>query len=349
MGQRFIFIIHKTNRKMYLFSAASIEFFREIHNLADVPKRFLSTIMHHSAKVLHGDEQKTIFLQRLVAGPFEVFEHRVICDAPEKEILPTPLNPSLHLHISLDDNEVDAYVNGRDSVELKPGEVNLFYLEEINIAILPKGKHCFFHIGFKNETLFRLLNTEAFSSLYNDVPLKVKQVEESMGGMINAPGQVALDAYFMMLVQQIRDARYTQAATEYYREKKCMLMLEHFMRQMLPAKEPCITLTTAQVLTLDYIKAYIKWHLHHALTVQQLARQFNVSSNFLEKGFFQLNGISIRDFMHLYRMEYATQLLAIVDMPLSTIPLLTGYNNYASFAAAFKKYFNCEPEIFRHQ
>jgi len=332
---------------MYLFSAASIEFFREIRSQADVPKRFSSTIMQHSAKVVHGDGPKTIFVQRLFARLFEVHEHRVILEAPEKEILPTPLKPSLHLHISLDDNDVDAYVNGKESVELKPSEVNLFYLEEINIAILPRGKHCFFHISFKNDTLFRLLKQDAFQSLFSKVEQKVKLAEENMGGMINEPGQVSLDAYFMMLVQHIRDANYNEEATSFYREKKCMLMLEHFIRQLLPSRQPSLKLTTAQVLTLDYVKAYIKWNLHHSLTVKQLAEQFNISSNFMEKGFHQLNGISIRHFMHLYRMEYATQLLAIKDMSLSSIPRLTGYRNYASFAAAFKKYFNCEPELFR--
>lgn len=333
---------------MYLFSAGSIEFFREIHSLSDVPKRFCGTIMQHSAKVVHGDAQKIIFLQRLTAGLFEVFEHQVICETTEKEILPTPLKPSLHLHISLDNNDVDAYVNGTDSVELKRDEVNLFYLEEVNMAIIPKGKHCFFHISFSNDTLFRILKQPAFDAAFDTINKSVSNAEKNMGGMINAPGQVPLDAYYMMLVQEIRHCRFNKTASICYREKKCMLMLEHFIRQLLPPKENMIRLTSSKVIILDLVKEYIKWHIHQSLTTEKLCQQFNITRYFLEKGFYQLNRISVRQFIHYYRLEYATKLLSNEDMPLNNIPLLTGYRDYRSFAIAFRKYFNCDPKVFRH-
>ncbi|WP_186774323.1 helix-turn-helix domain-containing protein [Chitinophaga pinensis] len=331
---------------MYLFSAESIEFFRELHSPSDVPKRFASKIMHHSNKVLHGDQQKTIFLQRLTAGLFEVFEHHVVCKAPETEILPTPLIPSLHLHVSMDDNEVDAYVNGQQGVELKPREVNLFYLEEINIAVLPPGKHCFFHIAFKNETLFRLLKKKPFSGLHNKLQKKVKQVEEDMGGMINEPGQVAMDAYFMMLIHEIRQCNFNEEASIYYRGKKCQLMLEHFIRQIQYIREPKIELTDQKILTLDYVKEYIKLNINRPVNLKQLAEQFSISTSLLEKGFRQLNGISLRSFIHMYRMEFITKLLAIKGMPHDSIARLTGFRNYAALNAAFYKYFGCDAEVF---
>ncbi|SFN27402.1 AraC-type DNA-binding protein [Chitinophaga sp. YR627] len=334
---------------MYLFSAESIEFFRELHSPSDVPKRFASKIMLHSSKVLHGDQQKTIFLQRITAGFFEIFEHHVVCNAPETEILPTPLIPSLHLHVSMDDNEVDAYVNGQQGVELKPREVNLFYLEEINIAVLPPGKHCFFHIAFKNETLFRLLKKKPFAALYNKFQKKVKQVEDEMGGMLNEPGQVTMDAYFMMLIHEIRQCNFNEQASKYYREKKCQLMLEHFLRQILHIRESKIELTDQKILTLDYVKEYVKLNINKSINVKQLAGQFNISTNLLEKGFRQLNGISLRTFIHMYRMEFSTKLLAIKGMPPDSIARLTGFRNYAALDAAFYKYFGCAAEVFHEQ
>ncbi|MBW8683706.1 helix-turn-helix transcriptional regulator [Chitinophaga rhizophila] len=332
---------------MYLFSAASIEFFRELRTPSDVPVRFASKIMHHSCKVLHGDQHKTIFLQRLPAGPYEVFEHHVICVAPEKEILPTPLTPSLHLHISMDDNEVDAYVNGREGVALRPCEVNLFYLEEINIAVLPQGKHWFFHFAFTNDTLFGILQKKAFRGLLKKLQKKVKQVEELMGGMINEPAQVSMDAYFMMLIHEIRHCSFNELATIFYREKKCQLMLEHFLRQLLYANELKMELTDQQIITLDCVKEYIKLNSHRSVNSRQLSEQFNMSPNFLEKAFRQLNGISIRSFIHMYRMEYATKLLSIKDMPVESIARLTGFRNYAALNLAFYKYFGCDTTVFR--
>jgi AraC-like DNA-binding protein len=332
---------------MYLFSAGAIEFFRELPSPSDVPGRFVSKIMHHSTKVLHGDQQKTIFLQRLTAGRFEVFEHHVICNAPEKEILPTPFAPSLHLHISMDDNEVDAYVNGRDGIALKSSEVNLFYLEEINIAVLPQGKHWFFHIAFKNDTLLRLLKKKAFKGLLYKLQKKIKQVEDDMGGMINEPSEVSMDAYFMMLIHEIRQCGFNETASMYYREKKCQLMLEHFIRQMLSAGECKIALTDQQVITLDCVKEYIKLNIQRSVTVRQLSQQFNMNSHFLEKSFRQLNGISIRSFIQMYRMEFATKLLSIIAMPSDSIARLTGFKNYAALNAAFYRYFNCDAGTFR--
>lgn len=332
---------------MYLLSAGFTEFFREIYSPSDVPQRFSGAIMQHSSKLLHGDGQKTIFLQRLAAGSFKVFEHQVICETTSKEISPTPSKPSLHLHISLGDNDVDAYVNGTDSVELKGDDVNLFYLEATNVAILPQGKHCFFHISFSNETFFRLFEKPPFEAQLTQIKESVHNAEKNMGGMINAPGQVPLDAYYLMLVQQIRHCRFNEKASIYYRQKKCMMMLEHFIRQMLPRRESTIKLSPHQVIALDLVKEYIKRYTHQSLTTKKLCQQFNITAGFLEKGFYQLNRISVNQFIRYRRMEYATQLLKD-GMPLNNIPCLTGYQDYKTFAAAFRKYFNCDPELFRH-
>lgn len=331
-----------------LLLSPSFEFFKDIFSVADVPGRFAGAVIKHSTMVLHGDARKTVFQQKMAAGLFEVFEHQVICEVQEIEVLPTPLKPSLHLHISLDNNNVDAFVNGTESVELKKEEVNLFYLEAINVAIIPKGKHCFFHISFKNDTLFRMLKQPTFKRLLHTVREKIREAEKSKGGMINEPRQVMLDAYFMMLVQDIRHCRFNEAAAVCYREKKAMLMLEHFIRRLLPPREQKIELTTHDIVMLDYVKEYIKWNVHRSLTVKHLSEQFNIGANFLEKGFYQLNGIPLNHFAHLYRMESAAGLLADQDMPLNSIPLLTGYSDFKSFAVVFKKYFNCSPLLFRY-
>jgi len=333
---------------MFLFSATSVEFFKDIFFVSDVPRRFSGAVIRHSTMTLHGDAQKTVFLQKMEAGLFEIFEHQVICEALETEVLPTPLKPSLHLHISLDNNDVDAFVNGTDSVELRKEEVNLFYLQSINVAIIPQGKHCFFHISFRNDTLFRLLKQAPFKRLSYNVRKKVREAIENKGGMINAPRQVMLNAYFMMLVQDIRHCSFNEEATACYREKKCMLMLEHFIWQLLPQNGNKMELTTHDVIVLDHVKEYIKWNIHRPLTLKSLCQQFNISTNFLVKGFHQLNAVSVTHFIHLYRMESAAKLLADEDIPLNSVPLLTGYTSFKSFAAAFRKYFNCSPLAFCH-
>ncbi|SHM81260.1 helix-turn-helix transcriptional regulator [Chitinophaga sp. CF418] len=332
---------------MFLLSA-SFEFFKDILSASDVPRRFSGAVLRHSTRVLHGDARKTILQQMMAAGLFEVFEHQVICEALETEVLPTPLKPSLHLHISLDDNNVDAFVNGTDNVELKKEEVNLFYLEAINVAIIPQGKHCFFHISFNKDTLFYLLKRPPFRWLFSDIRQKVQEAEKNMGGMINAPRQVMLDAYFMMLIQHIRHCRLNELATIFYREKKCILMLEHFIRQLLPQKKSKIALTGDDVILLDSVKKYIKRNVQRSLTLQFLCQQFDISTVFLAKGFLQLNGISVNHFIHLYRMESAASLLANQDLPLNSIPQAIGYSTFKSFAAAFRKYFNCSPFLFRY-
>jgi len=333
---------------MFLFSATAVEFFKDIFSVSDVPRRFAGAIIQHSTMTLHGDARKTVFLQKMEAGLFEVFEHQVICEALETEVLPTPLKPSLHLHISLDNNDVDAFVNGTDSVELRKEEVNLFYLEAINVAIIPQGKHCFFHTSFKNDTLFRLLKQPSFKRLFYDIKKKVLEAEKNKGGMINAPRQVMLDAYFMMLVQDIRHCRFNEAATVFYREKKCMLMLEHFIAQLLPQRNNKMELTTHDVIVLDRVKEYIKWNIHRQLTLKYLCQRFSIGANFLAKGFHQLNSISVNHFIHLYRMESAAKMLVNQDMPLNSIALLTGYTSFKTLAIAFTNYFNCSPLLFRY-
>jgi AraC-like DNA-binding protein len=154
----------------------------------------------------------------------------------------------------------------------------------------------------------------------------------------------------MMLIQDIRYSRFNKVVTTYYRQKKCMLLLEHFLSLMInsePEKNK-LELTSQQVITLDYIKEFIKQHIHQKLTVKILRKQFHVNSNLLEKGFRQINMISVEDFIHLWRMESATKYLAHTDMAMNKIPQLTGFRSYTDFVTAFKQYFNCEPELFRY-
>jgi len=333
---------------MFLFSASYVEFFKQIFSSSDVPRKFSDAVVQHSTMTLHGDAYKTIFLQTMEAGLFEVYEHQVICEAVETEVLPTPKKPSLHLHISLDSNQVDAFVNGTDSVELIKEEVNLFYLEAVNVAIIPQGRHGFFHISFKKDTFFRMVMQPSFRRLFHEIREKVAAAEKNKGGMINAPRQVTLDAYFMMLIQDIRNCRFNGQATVFYREKKCMLMLEHFVRQLLPHKDNKIDLTAHDIIILDAVKEYIKRNVQRSLSLKTLCQHFNISIEFLVKGFYQLNNIPVTHFIRFYCMEIASRLLAEPDIPLSNILLLTGYNTFRSFATDFRNYFNCSPLQFRY-
>lgn len=333
---------------MYLFSPESVEFFREIFSESDVPKRFSGTVLRHSSMIVYGETQKIVFVQKLLAGLFEVFEHQVVCEATKIEVWPTPEKPSLHLHISLRNNDVDAFVSGSGSVELKKEEVNLFYLEEANAATIPQGEHCFFHISFGIDTLLLMLENPAFKRLLYKITQKVRQTEESKGGMINDPHQVMLDAYFMMLIQDIRHCRFNETASLYYREKKCMLMLEHFLRQMQPQKGRNIKLTSEDIITLDHVKEHIKLNINKSLTPETLCKQFNISSSVLVKGFRQMNGITVNHFIRIRRMERAAILLADKTIEFDSIPQSTGYGSFRSFAAAFRKYFNCDPVLFRY-
>lgn len=94
-------------------------------------------------------------------------------------------------------------------------------------------------------------------------------------------------------------------------------------------------------------REYLLANMEHPLTVIELSHKVGINDFKLKKGFKQLYGVTIFDFLLEARMEKARTLLTETDTPIHEIAFAIGYKNVSSFTAAFKKRMGFPPSVMK--
>jgi len=92
---------------------------------------------------------------------------------------------------------------------------------------------------------------------------------------------------------------------------------------------------------------YLLHNLDHPGTVKELSYTIGLNDFKLKKGFKQLYGVTIFEFLIQARMEKARQLLQETDMTVHAVAIAVGYRNISSFTVAYKKKFGLLPSAVR--
>lgn len=99
---------------------------------------------------------------------------------------------------------------------------------------------------------------------------------------------------------------------------------------------------------MDDIVRYIQTHLHEQLTVESLCTQFFVSRNYLYRGFRQLYGCTVNEYIARARLKQTKQLLEETKQPVRLICEQVGIGNYTYFCKWFKKQTGTSPMQYRN-
>lgn len=154
------------------------------------------------------------------------------------------------------------------------------------------------------------------------------------------------------MITIIRDLLYNEYAGEvkelYLRNKVSELLLLSFTR-IAPGTAGATEIRLHQY-DIDKIREareYLLANMEHPLTVIELSHKVGINDFKLKKGFKQLYGVTIFDFLLEARMEKARTLLTETDTPIHEIAFATGYKNVSSFTAAFKKRMGFPPSAMK--
>lgn len=95
--------------------------------------------------------------------------------------------------------------------------------------------------------------------------------------------------------------------------------------------------------SIDYIHA----HYMEGISVAEVVRVASVHRSHFYNEFFQLLGISPRQYIINLRMERASEMLIKTDLNITEVSLSTGYSDLYSFSRAFYNYYGLSPSSFR--
>lgn len=97
----------------------------------------------------------------------------------------------------------------------------------------------------------------------------------------------------------------------------------------------------------ERIKERIDSDVYSVVSVEQIARELNVSPSHAKNVFKTLTGITIFDYLFDRRMKEAKYLLDKTDMHIYEIAENLGYSSQAYFSIAFRKQFGIKPNDYR--
>jgi len=90
-------------------------------------------------------------------------------------------------------------------------------------------------------------------------------------------------------------------------------------------------------------KEFIVNNLDDNITIPILANMVGTNQCYLKKGFKEITGKTIFEFIQDNRMEKAKYLLQNSDKSIGDVALMTGYASLSSFSQSFKNYFGTTP------
>ena len=97
------------------------------------------------------------------------------------------------------------------------------------------------------------------------------------------------------------------------------------------------------------VKTYIDRHYATDISNQDLADLAGYHEYYLNRIFLAHTGINLHEYLLQVRLNQASFLILNTELPLKSIPELTGFHNYPHFSSYFKQHFGLSPAQYRKQ
>lgn len=152
--------------------------------------------------------------------------------------------------------------------------------------------------------------------------------------------------YVNTAIHQIMDCPYHSSLKRLYIESKALELISYSLGQLIPS--PGTMKEASNLLTDDKERIWqarniLISNLGNPPSLVELARRVGTNKTTLNKGFRQLFGTSTFDYLRIYRLERARQLLKSRQMNVTQAALDVGYSRQSCFTRAYKDYFGQPP------
>lgn len=98
---------------------------------------------------------------------------------------------------------------------------------------------------------------------------------------------------------------------------------------------------------ISYTLQYVAKHFQEKILIPDIAKELNISTRYLGKLFSQHMNLTLANYINIYRINQAIQLMSSTDMSLVDISLSVGLNDAQHFSKLFYKVINMTPSKYR--
>lgn len=97
------------------------------------------------------------------------------------------------------------------------------------------------------------------------------------------------------------------------------------------------------------VSAYLQEHYAEEITLEEVASHFHISKSSLTSNFKNITGLTINEYIRVYRVRKAKTLLLQTNLSITEIASQTGFGNVTYFERVFKVFYEMSPLKFRKQ
>ncbi|QQS29720.1 MAG: helix-turn-helix transcriptional regulator [Sphingobacteriales bacterium] len=201
------------------------------------------------------------------------------------------------------------------------------YPEAENLTELA-GKPVYYHVKFHFPSQY--LNN--YFSLYS---------ENYFQGFYNYEEQ-ELCCNKQMILHDIIHSKLEGAYRSMFLESKALGLLLCFQKEIIQPVSSCVAckflMNPAEKEKIQKAKEIILSRLSNPLTIPELSLEVGINQCYLKKGFKEVFGTTIYDFVQEQRMMKARLLLSTTELTVSQVADKIGFSSISNFSSAFKKH-----------
>ncbi len=249
-------------------------------------------------------------------------------------------SPIIILHLVFQ-NDFNFNVEGLGKLKFKESQFNLAYLPFVNAKLqLTKGEHISFCIEYTKEYLSK------FATFLPALEKFLKTADKKKPCLLSKVNLYASDK-MIGVMKDVLEAEDEKEVNEFYIEGKARELLVLAMRRMKKINGNSILLRKNDIERIEIIQVWIKDNVSNYGSLRSIAKSFGLNVNKLNKGFKQLYGLTVFDYILKIRMEKAIQLLKETDTSIAEIAFELGYARVSGFTRAFKNFLGYNPNLLR--
>lgn len=280
-----------------------------------------------------------IIIQKIIIDGFTIFYTQIKADAPGQLHFQT--DSSIILHVSLK-NELPVYCDGIGNTLQREREFNLSYVNNLNCCLdVQSGWTITFDIYYSEEYLLR------FVPYFPALEKFLENIHQKTMCSL-APSNLLATPEIYQVINSVLQHQYESKFDEVYAECKSLEILTLALHCIEENTEIKVwTLSPAEKNTFQSIHDWLCKNYDRPGTLKEIALRFGLNEYKLKKGFKQLYGSTVFEFLLVQKMHTARNLLRNSTESIEMIAYETGYSKLPHFSTAYKNFFGYSPIVER--
>ncbi|MBL3520207.1 helix-turn-helix domain-containing protein [Aliarcobacter lanthieri] len=143
---------------------------------------------------------------------------------------------------------------------------------------------------------------------------------------------------------EVFNREYSSGLDKIYLKNKTMEIIFYVFEELKKDEIKIEMLNEEDIKRVKKAKLYIEDYFYENITIPLLSKKVALNTTKLKKGFKELFGKTVGEFLRDYRLEKAVTYLKENKYSVREVSLMCGYTNQASFSYAFSSQYNTKPK-----